>query len=193
MSQFATDWTGFDLLSEDGGCRDFQWIGTFRPLVLSPPPACNCSSAQLSSAMFQIMGFRSTGLTENLAGTMTPLQCKLELNVMESSQFRGLALGEQVRIAFEMSVTNPVMTPDIVEDYWRMELWHGTSPPYPFSGGLAESWPVYGTLDNLTVSLVGFERRAGAMSDLRFDFVPSARLTCGPFSDFSAQYYAVLQ
>ncbi|CAE7823884.1 unnamed protein product [Symbiodinium microadriaticum] len=138
---------GFDLLSEDGGCRDFQWIGTFRPLVLSPPPACNC--------------------------TMTPLQCKLELNVMESSQFRGLALGEQVRIAFEMSVTNPVMTPDIVEDYWRMELWHGTSPPYPFSGGLAESWPVYGTLDNLTVSLVGFERRAGAMSDLRFDFVPS--------------------
>ena len=138
---------------------------------------------QLSSAIFYITGFRSTGLpyTVYLSGSMTPLQCKLELNVMESSQLRGLALGEQVRIAFEMSVTNPVMTPDIVEDYWRMELWHGTSPPYPFSGGLAESWPVYGTLDNLTVSLVGFERRAGAMSDLRFDFVPSAQVTCRPF------------
>ena len=98
---------------------------------------------------------------------------------MENSQFRGVALGEQVRMAFEMSVINPMMMPDSVEDYWRMELWQGTVPEYPFSGGLVESWPVYGTLDNLTISLVGFERRAGAMSDLQFDFIPShSSATC---------------
>ena len=118
-------------------------------------------------------------VNESVEGTMAAnleaLQCKLEMHVMESNQFRGIALGEQVRVAFQMSVLNPTKMPDSVEDYWRMELWQGSIPPYPFSGGLVESWPVYGTLDNLTISLVGFERRAGAMSDLQFDFIPSDR------------------
>ena len=34
------------------------------------------------------------------------------------------------------------------------------------------SWPVYGLFQNLSIALVGTEQRAGAMSDLLFDFTP---------------------
>ena len=34
------------------------------------------------------------------------------------------------------------------------------------------SWPVYGLFQNLSIAVVGTEQRAGAMSDLLFDFTP---------------------
>ena len=42
-----------------------------------------------------------------------------------------------------------------------------------FLAAEVDSWPIYGLFQNLSVSLVGSEQRAGAMSDLVFEFIPS--------------------
>ncbi|CAJ1405152.1 unnamed protein product, partial [Effrenium voratum] len=143
---------GFDLSSATGACPDFRWPGTFRPLVYSPPPVCNCSNS-------------------------TQFLCSLVITVQESNVWQAEVLPERTVITLEMSIINAPSLPRAVENFWRLELWAGGYNPYPLSGGLVSSWPIYGLFNNLTIALVGTERRAGAMSDLQFDFIPSVFAT----------------
>eukprot|EP00913_Durusdinium_trenchii_P008499 g7981.t1 len=127
-----------------GECMNFRWSGTYRPLVYSPPPLCNCSNASTL--------------------------CTMVLQVTESANFRAEVVPADVALSFLITVTNPTHQPALVENNWRMEFWMNQRL---FSGSTVVSWPIYGLFQNLSVALVGTEQRAGAMSDLLFEFIPS--------------------
>jgi len=135
---------GFDL-GKDGECRGFEWSGTYRPLVYSPAPLCNCSNDSVQL-------------------------CTLILAISESNVWRAEAVAEDILISFKMSVINPQLQPATVENNWNMEFW---ANQVLHSGSVVPSWPVYGLFQNLSIALVGTEQRAGAMSDLLFEFIPS--------------------
>lgn len=50
--------------------------------------------------------------------------------------------------------------------------WHCLNERSSSTAAEVSSWPVYGLFQNLSIALVGTEQRAGAMSDLLFDFTP---------------------
>lgn len=136
---------GFSLGS-NGECQNFQWSGTYRPLVYSPPPLCNCSNTSKAQL------------------------CTLLLMVSESNVWRAEVVAAEIPMSFKMSVINPLLLPAVVENFWRMEFW---ANQVLYSGSVVPSWPVYGLFQNLSIALVGTEQRAGALSDLLFDFTPS--------------------
>ncbi|CAE8618017.1 unnamed protein product [Polarella glacialis] len=103
--------TRFNLTSPDSGggsnissCYDFQWVGSYRPLLNSPLPRCECE------------------LTD--AGVP---QCSLVIAISESADMTSPVLVAESRLDFLMSLINPSERSDVIDDWWTVEHLNGSN------------------------------------------------------------------
>lgn len=136
------------LMGNDDGttCLDFRWPDAARPFPYTGDPSCSCPD------------YTSSG-------------CLLRFDVHEPAAREGIVLEAGASIAFNISVVNPVSTPDLVDNYWLAEH---REVDGSFSFLATTGWHVFAQIPNVLLDTVGSTIRAGSTGDLMLAFTPQA-------------------
>lgn len=137
----------FHMVEDDGTtCLDFRWPDAVRPFPYTGDPTCTCTGV--------IWG-----------------GCELRFVLYEPEALEGIVLVAGSMVSLNISVVNPVQTPDIVDNYWRVEhqLVDGN---YAFLA--TTGWFVFAQIPHVSLTTTGGTIRAGSVGELMLRFTPDA-------------------